>query len=305
MPLGGEAVVASDAAILLAISLDAMVPIALTALGEVLAERSGVVNIGLEGILLLAAWTGVYAALTTGSWAMGYLAGAATGLLLGALHAAIAVYLKGDQIIDGIGINIAAVGLTGLLTKTVWGNYGNSPSLNIQPPGIVVGNIRVSFMAFATIALGFLLWWILERTRIGLVVRAVGDDPASADALGINVDRVRAIATIIGGALAGVAGAFMSVDYLGSFTKLMSAGRGFIALADVAFSGWHPLGALLGAFIFGASDAVASHYSIATGATATAYLYKTIPYLVTLAAVAATAGRARMPRALGKPYRKE
>ncbi len=296
---------AYDAAVVGLISLSAMVPIALTALGEVLAERSGVVNIGLEGILLITAWVGVYAALETGSAWAGYAAGLAVGSLLGLLHALIAVYLKGDQIIAGIGLNLAAAGGTALATLAAWGNYGQSPPVEVNVPSIVVLDQRISFMVFVTVALAFGLWVLLEKTRIGLIVKAVGDDPRAADALGIRVERVRLAATVAGGALAGLAGAYLSVDYLGSFVKLMSAGRGFIALADVAFSGWHPLGALLGALVFGLSDAVARYYTIIKGVTAASYLFNTIPYLVTLAAVAVTAKRAVMPRSLGKPYVRE
>ncbi len=296
---------AYDAAVIGLISLSAMVPIALTALGEVLAERSGVVNIGLEGILLTTAWVGVYAALATGSSWAGYAAGLAVGGLLGLLHAIIATYLKGDQIIAGIGLNIAAAGGTALATLAAWGNYGQSPPVEVSVPSIVVLDQRVSFMVFVTIALAFGLWVLLEKTRVGLIVKAVGDDPRAADALGIRIERVRLVATVAGGALAGLAGAYLSVDYLGSFVKLMSAGRGFIALAGVAFSGWHPLGALLGALVFGLSDAVARYYTIIKGVTAASYLFNTIPYLVTLVAVAVTARRAVMPRSLGKPYIKE
>ncbi len=296
---------AGDVAVVSIIGLSAMVPIALTALGEVLAERSGIVNIGLEGILLFSAWSGVYASLATGSILAGYLAGLAVGALLGLLHAAISVYLRGDQIIAGIGLNIVAAGATILLTFAVWGNYGQSPPLNMNPPGLVIKGQRLSLMVPLTIVVGLGLWYLLEKTKTGLVIKAVGDDPKSADALGINVNRVRLLATVAGAGMAGLAGAYMSVDYLGSFVKLMSAGRGFIALADVAFSGWHPLGALLGAFVFGLSDAVARYYTISAGATAQSYLFNTIPYIVTLVAVAATAKRARMPRSLGRPFKKE
>ncbi len=296
-----------DPAAFTVITLAATVPIALTALGEVLAERSGVVNIGLEGILLFSAWAGAYTALTTGSWTLALLAGTGMGAVLGLLHAVIAVYLRGDQIIAGVGLNMVAAGATILLTYAAWGNYGNSPPIpeEARPPAVTVAGLRLSVMVPATFLIGVILWYLLDKTRIGLTIRAVGDDPKSADALGISVERVRLAATILGAALAGLAGAYMSVDYQGGFAKLMSAGRGFIALADVAFSGWNPLGALLGALVFGASDAAARYYSITTQATANSYLFNTIPYIVTLLAVAVTARRAKMPQALGRPYKRE
>ncbi len=287
------------------LSLSSMVPIALTAVGEVIAEKSGVVNIGLEGILLISAWTSVYASIYWGGWIPGYIVGLLTGLLLGLLHAAIAVYAKGDQIIAGIGLNIAAAGGTTLATRAVWGNYAQSPRVPQTPPSITLMGQRVSFMVFLTILVAFLAWYLLSRTSLGLKIKAVGDDPRSADALGISVERTRLFATVLGGSLAGLAGAYMSIDYLGSFVKLMSAGRGFIALAAVAFSGWDPIGALLGSIVFGFGDALGRYYSITSGATANAYLYYTIPYILTLLAVAATAWRAKMPRALGQPYKRE
>ncbi len=294
-----------DLTIIGILSLSSMVPIALTAIGEVIAEKSGVVNIGLEGILLISAWTSVYASLYWGGWLAGYLVGLLTGLLLGLLHAGISVYARGDQIIAGIGVNIAAAGGTTLATRAVWGNYAQSPRISSIPPSILVLGQRVSLMVFVTIIIALSAWWLLEKTRSGLKIKAVGDDPRSADALGISVEKTRLIATVLGGGLAGLAGAYMSIDYLGSFVKLMSAGRGFIALAAVAFSGWNPLGALLGSIVFGFGDALGRYYSITSGATANAYLYYTIPYILTLLAVTATAWRARMPKALGRPYQRE
>jgi len=296
---------AVSAAVIGILGMNAMVTIALTAVGEVIAERSGVVNIGLEGILLASAWLAVYADITTGSWLAGYLAGTLMGLALGLIHAAIAVYARGDQIIAGVGLNLAAAGGTTLGIRAAWGNYGQSPPVPSRPPALDLLGVRVSFMVPLTFAVTLLAWLLLEKTSWGLKVKAVGDDPRSADALGISVEKTRLAATLLGASLAGLAGAYMSVDYLGSFVKLMSAGRGFIALAAVAFSGWDVLGALLGAIIFGLGDAVATYYTTIKGLSAAAYPYKTIPYILTLLAVSATAWRARMPRALGKPYRRE
>ena len=297
--------IVEDAIITLVISLSAMTPIALVAIGEIIAEKSGVVNIGLEGILLFSAWLGAYTAIETNSILAGYAAGLVMGLLLGLIHGVISVNLKGDQIIAGVGVNIVAAGLTAILTKAVWGNYGQSPPIEVNPPGFIVMGQRVSYAFFLALLMSVIVWYILERTSLGLKIKAVGDDPRSAEALGISVTKTRLLATIIGGGLAGVAGAFLSVDYVGSFVKLMSAGRGFIALADVAFSGWHPLLALVGAFIFGFSDALARYYTIIKGTTAGAYLINTIPYIVTLLAITVTAKRAVAPRSLGRPYVKE
>lgn len=297
-----------DLLVTLVISLSPMTPIALAAIGEIVAEKSGVVNIGLEGILLISAWTSAFATLSTGSIAAGYFAGLVTGALLGLLHGLISVKLKGDQIITGVGLNIAAVGLTAVLTRAVWGNYGQSPPIETKSPGLILMGQRISLLFFLAVAVAVAAWYILEKTMLGVKIKAVGDDPRSAEALGVNVDRVRIAATIVGGMLTGLGGAFLSIDYIGGFVKLMSAGKGFIALADVAFSGWNPLYALLGAFIFGYSDALARYYAItsgAIGATASSYLIKTVPYIVTLLAIMLTAKRAVAPRELGKPYFKE
>lgn len=296
---------ALTAAVVGVLGLNAMVAIALTAMGEVIAEKSGVVNIGLEGMMLASAWLAVYADIATGSWAVGYLAGILMGLALGVVHAAIAVYARGDQIIAGVGLNLAAAGGTTLGIRAAWGNYGQSPPVASRPPAFDLLGVRVSFMVPLTFAIAVIAWILLERSQWGLRVKAVGDDPRSADALGVKVERTRLAATVLGASMAGLAGAYISIDYLGSFVKLVSAGRGFIALAAVAFSGWDVLGALLGSIIFGLGDAIATYYTTIKGMSAAAYPYKTIPYILTLLAVSATAWRARMPRALGRPYKRE
>ncbi len=291
----------------LVLSLATMVPIVLTAIGEIIAERSGIVNIGLEGIMLISAWFAALIYIETGTGILGaYIAGLTAGAALGLLHAVISVKLKGDQIVAGIGVNIFAFGATVIATWIVWGNFSNSPPIDVPQWPSIMG-VRISPMIPLTIIIGVMVWYVLTRTMIGLKIKSAGDDPAAAEALGIKVDRVQMLATILGAALAGLAGAYLSVDFTGSFSKGMTAGRGFIALANVAFSGWNPLLAIAGGYIFGFADALSLYLSIVyeSGETGIVYLFKTIPYIVTLLSVALVARRGKMPRHLGRPYIKE
>lgn len=293
-----------DAGKIALLTLTSMVPIVLASVGEIIGERAGVVNIGLEGIMLLSAWTGIVAAIYTGSVAAGYAVGALTGGLLGLAHGVLAARLKGDQIVAGVGLNLVAAGSTVVGTVVLWGNFAQSPTISGQP-GVVVSGVRISPMVPLSILAAVAAWWLLNRTVTGLRIRAVGDDPRSALALGVNVEGVQIAASTMAGVMAGLAGAYLSVDYQGSFVRLMTAGRGFIALANVAFSGWNPLLAVAGSFIFGFFDALAIYIKIAAGLTAESYLVQTLPYIATIAAVALVARRGRAPRWLGRPFRRE
>ena len=291
-----------------------MTPLLLAAVGEIIAEKSGVVNIGLEGIFLLSALTSTVTTFYTGDPLIGLLIGLVVGLLSGLLHGVISVYLRGDQIIAGVGFNSFAYGLSILSLIFLWGDYSSSPKVaKINPWSIRVAgtNLVVPQILVLALAIALATWWVLERTGLGLKVKACGEDPRSAEAMGVNVSRMRLYATIVGAGLAGLGGAYLSIGWLGSFTRTISAGRGFIALADVAFANWNPLLAILGAFVFGFADASGTYLPIMlqrmTGAqfTAETYLFLTLPYVTTLAVVAAIMKKVKMPRALGKPYIKE
>jgi simple sugar transport system permease protein len=297
----------ADAAGLAVLAMATMVPITLAALGEIVSERAGVVNIGLEGIMLLGAWVAAATFLVLGwGYAGGYAAAALLGLLLGLLHGAIAVYLKGDQIVTGIGLNIFAAGSTVLGTYALWGVFSNSPSFPPMPGVATVLGVKISPMVPLTLAAGVAAWFFLFRTVWGLRLRACGEDPRSAEAMGVNVAAYQIAAAAFSGMMAGVAGAYLSIDYQGVFAKNMTAGRGFIALANVAFSGWNPLMALAGGYLFGFFEALARELNIAFQATAASNLINTLPYLATLIVIMVVARRrARMPKALGKPYVKE
>ncbi|MCE4612141.1 MAG: ABC transporter permease [Desulfurococcales archaeon] len=299
--------VVGDAATVAVLALATMVPITLAALGEIVSEKAGIVNIGLEGIMLLAAWVAAASYLEAGVGYIGaYVLGAIVGLALGLIHGVLSVYLKGDQIVMGIGLNIFAVGATILGTYALWGVFSNSPSFDPMPGLIVVSGVKISPLVPATIALGIVLWAFLQKTVIGLRLRACGEDPRSAEAMGVNVLLYQVMAAGFSGLTAGLAGAYLSIDYQGVFAKNMTAGRGFIALANVAFSGWDPLLALLGGYLFGFFQALAISLNIALQEEALSSIINTIPYLATLAAVAVVARRrVRIPRWIGRPYIKE
>lgn len=286
-------------------ALAPMVPVLLASLGEIFGERSGVVNIGIEGIMLLSALASGIVAYTTGSPWDGLLSGAAVGLLMGLFHGILSVFLAADQIVVGIGINIASLGAMALGLNAVWGSFGVSPPLP-QIPRIGVPGLYISPLVILSINLALILWLILFRSWIGIVVRACGEDPGAADSMGINVFMVRIASTALGGALMGIGGASIAIDWVGGLTREIVGGRGFIALANVVFSGWNPLSAIAGAYAFGFLDALATHLSIAVNPQAS-YAFKTIPYIGTLAisAISVKWIRGRMPRALGRAYTRE
>ncbi|USS40000.1 ABC transporter permease [Thermococcus aggregans] len=290
-------------------ALTAMVPLVLTSVGAVVSERAGVVNIGYEGILLMSAFFGAMFAEVTGSPWIGLLGGAFVGMLLGMLHGVITVYLKGDHVIPGIGVNLLALGIVAFGIPAYWGTAGQHvvPDTFRVSPIIKTPYGSLSPMVLITIIIAILTHWVLFKTPLGLRIRAVGENPEAADALGINVERYRFLATVYGATLAGLGGAFMSVDWLGTVTKQLSAGRGFIALANMVFSGWNPLRALLGGFIFGFFD------NLSVWVRTNPEIQKiipwqfvaTLPYLVTLIIVAGIIGKVRPPKADGKPYKRE
>lgn len=291
---------------LLFISLHAMVPITLAAVGEVVGETAGLFDIGLEGIILTSAFTGALGA-EHGGWPGGLLVGIGTGLIIGFVFGLISTYGKGDQMIVGIGVNLFALGFVAF-GLTILG----SPGFHAVPGWARVPKIRtpvggLSPLILFTLVLPIFVYWLLNRTQLGLKLKAVGENPAAADVAGIPVNLLRLLATTAGASLAGLAGAYMSVDWLGSVTKEISAGRGFIALATVVFSGLNPLLTLLGGFIFGFFDSLATWVANIPGVKEALpwQVIAMLPYVVTLLVVAGAIGRVRFPGALGKPYIRE
>jgi len=290
--------------------LNLMVPIALTAVGEVFGEKAGVVNIGLEGIMLTGAWSAVFLSWLAQNAYVGLLGGALTGTLFGALHGYVAIWLKGDQIISGVGVNIFAIGFVPFAIQAVWGVQGSFSKCSVcGVPEIATPWSPLSYFVPLTVGVAVVFWFVLNRTRYGIITKATGENPEAADAVGINVEKVRLLAVIIGATLAGLSGAFLSIDYTGGITKDISAGRGFIALATVVFAGWKPLLALGGGVLFGFAQEASSFATTlpAIGHTfpSVDYIFSTLPYIITLVVVATAVGRSRFPKALGTPYRRE
>lgn len=285
-------------------------PIILGALGGIFSERAGVVNIGIEGMMLTAAFVGFVAAATTGYLWLGVLGAIFAGALLALLHGALSIHLRIDQIISGTVINILSVGLTGYLYTSDVTLPGKLPAIPI--PGLsqipIVGpvlfdNPPITYLALVLVVATQV---VLYYTRWGLRMRAVGENPRAADTVGINVIRTRYLNVMIGGALAGLAGAFLSLEAVGSFERLMTNGRGFIALAAMIFGNWNPIGAWAAALLFGFSNALQSQLQfLGLGNIIPHQFIGLLPYVLTIIVLAGFVGRARPPAAVGQPYSKE
>jgi simple sugar transport system permease protein len=292
---------------ILFISLHAMVPITLAAIGETIEEAAGLFNIGLEGILLLSALTGALGAEMSGSATVGLLAGLSTGALIGGLFGFISTYWRGSQLISGVGINLFAFGFVAFMLINLGAPGFHSVPRDVQVKMISLGVGSLSPLVFVTVGLAIAVYWMLRRTQLGIRIRSVGENPAAADVAGINVNALRLATALAAGAFAGLAGAYLSVDWLGAVTKELTAGRGFIALATVVFSGLNPLLALFGGFVFGFFDGFATWVSTYPKIKEVIpwQFVAMAPYIVTLLVVAGAIGRVRFPAALGVPYRRE
>lgn len=240
-------------------------PLLYASLGELVAERAGVLNIGLEGMVLTGAFFAFLGTYLTDSLLVGVLVGLGAGAVVAAIMALLAIQGRADQIVVGVGLNLLALGVTTFAFREVFSGQAEVrlDRLPVAPiPGLsripVLGPalFRQTIMVYVAFLLVGLVWFLLQRTRWGLAIRAAGERPAAADTAGVSVARVRWAGTLVAGALAGVAGAFLSVGQLGLFIEGMSAGRGFLALAAVIFGGWRPLGVLAACLVFGAADAL-------------------------------------------------
>jgi simple sugar transport system permease protein len=284
-------------------------PLALAALGETLVERAGVINIGLEGIVLAGAFGGLLAA--GSGLAAGFAGAVLAGVTVAALFALFAVTMRADQIITGVAVNLLVVGLTGALYRGIYGATG--AALTITTTGTLpiplLSHIPLvgpalfdqappTYVAYSVAPL--IAWW-LYRTRWGLALRAVGERPDAARAAGVTPARVRWLAILFGGAMGGIAGGMLVLSQAGTFAEGMSAGRGFIAIAIVALGRWHPIGVLAAALLFGAASALQFAFQ-AMGWALPYQLFLALPYVLTLLALAGLAGRrAVAPAALGQP----
>jgi general nucleoside transport system permease protein len=298
---------------LIAAMLRFATPLTFAALGGVLSERSGVINIGLEGMMLMGAFFGIFGADLTGSWLLGAAIGMASGAAMGLVHAVLSISLRADQVVGGTAINLLAVGITGYVFIAHYGQQGTPGDVPRVPevslPGIeeipFVGDAigEASLLTWVALILVPLLALYLFRTPGGLRLRSVGEKPRAADSVGVPVIRTRYLAVVSSGILAALGGVYLSIALVGSFNQLMTDGRGFIALAAVIFGNWRPAGALAGALLFGFSSAVAQR--LPAFSDSLAVLFQALPYVVTLVVVAGVIGRSRPPAAIGVPYVKE
>ncbi len=297
---------------LLASTIRNATPLGFAALGGLFSERSGVINIGLEGMMLMSAFAGVAGTYATGSTVLGLLVAMVVGLLFGLIHAVASVTFEADQIISGIAINLLALGGTGLLMVLFFGAGGTSPRIDTFPTIEIplLSDIPVIGAVFSQSVLVYLLyalvplsWWMLYRSRFGLRLRAVGEVPEAVDTAGVSVFRLRYIGVSLSGVLAGLGGAFLSMSLLSAFTEGMTNGRGFIALAALIFGRWNPIGAFGAAMLFGFAQAIVFRGGI--GFTIDQEFIEMFPYLLVIVALVGFGGRAVPPAASGRPYRKE
>lgn len=303
------------------------VPLLLACLAGLFSERAGIFDIGLEGKMLFAAFFSAAIAYTTGSAWLGLLAGIAASMSLSALHGVASITFRGNQLISGVAINFLAAGLTVLMAQAWFGQGGRTPQLSgnarfteITLPfaealrdvpvlgpiyyELISGHTALVYVAMLCVPL---TWWILYRTRFGLRLRAVGENPAAVDTAGISVIGMRFAAVAIAGILCGIAGAYLATALQANFVKDMSAGRGFIALAALIFAKWKPWPALYATLLFGFLGAIAIRYqNIQIGNfTIPVQFMEALPYILTVVILAGFVGKAIPPRAGGEPYVKE
>lgn len=290
------------------------VPFLLGALSGIMCERSGVINIAIEGMMLLAAFVSVVVASLFQNLWLGLAAGLATGALISAIHAVLSIQFKVDQIISGTVINIFASGFTNymvlrlLQVKPELNNSGTFEGLSfpVLTDIPVLGPIffRQNILVYVALILMFLVHFVLFYTRWGLRTRSVGEHPLAADTLGINVYLIRYANVILGGLIAGLAGCYLTLGSVGRFDRLMTNGRGFIALAAMIFGNWSPFGAFASSLIFGFADSLQVKLQILTSVIPSDFLLMA-PYLATMVVLAGVIGRAIPPAADGKPYEKQ
>ena len=287
-------------------------PVALAALGGVFSERVGVVNVGLEGMMLMGAFSGVYVSYITSNPWLGVFGAIIVGGLLGLIHAFLSVTLRGNQIVSGTGLNILALGFTAYGSEVIWGSRGASANVTsidiIKLPILgdipIIGDIigSASPLVYLMIIIIILTQILLFKTPIGLRLRAVGEHPAAADTAGVNVLRMKYMGIILSGMLAGLGGVFLSLGNLGLFSYGMTGGRGFIALAAMIFGGWTPLGAFGASLLFGFTDAL--QMRLQSLGILPPQIILMLPYIITVIVLAGVVRKTKPPSDY-KPYEKD
>ena len=287
-------------------------PVALAALGGVFSERVGVVNVGLEGMMLMGAFSGVYVSYITSNPWLGVFGAIIVGGLLGLIHAFLSVTLRGNQIVSGTGLNILALGFTAYGSEVIWGSRGASANVTsidiIKLPILgdipIIGDIigSASPLVYLMIIIIILTQILLFKTPIGLRLRAVGEHPAAADTAGVNVLRMKYMGIILSGMLAGLGGVFLSLGNLGLFSYGMTGGRGFIALAAMIFGGWTPLGAFGASLLFGFTEAL--QMRLQSLGILPPQIILMLPYIITVIVLAGVVRKTKPPSDY-KPYEKD
>ncbi|HEY3202623.1 MAG TPA: ABC transporter permease [Thermoanaerobaculia bacterium] len=301
---------------LLASTLRFATPLAFAAMGGIFSERSGVVNIGLEGMMLMGAFFGIWGAIWSGTWVVGILMAMLFGGLLALVHAFFCIHLRADQIVSGFAVNLMALGLTGYLFSSIYSS--GIPSGVSRVPNVTLGWLDSipgvgNFLAGVFGDLNLLVWImfgvviasyvVLFKTPIGLRIRSVGEHPRAADTVGISVYGVRYAAVTLSGVLAALGGAFLSIGFTGTFAENMTSGRGFIALAAVILGKWRPGWAFAATLLFGFGFALS--IPLQREADISASVISTLPYVLTLIALVGVIGRSIPPAAVGRPYVKQ
>ncbi len=303
----------NDAVFLLSLTLKSSMAVLLAAQGEVLAERSGVINLGQEGMMLLGAFSGYLTGYLTGNAVLAFAAAGCVGALLACLHGVFAVRLGANQMLSGIALSILGAGLANFLGR----GYIGKPGLRVAElpiPGLsdipFLGPVlfKQNALVYVAVLVTAGLWFLLARTRWGLMIRACGENPAAADVMGVNVSRVRFTALACGGFLSGMAGAYLSLVFTPGWKEGISAGQGWIAVAIVIFAGWRPAAALAGSLFFGFLSALQFFFQATGTNIVPLYVLRILPYvltILTLSLAMAMGRRGNAPAGLGKPFFRE
>jgi general nucleoside transport system permease protein len=294
---------------LLAATLRYATPLLFAALGGLFSERSGVVNIALEGMMLMGAFFAIWGADVTGSWVLGLIIGMLAGGALALVHAVFSVTLRADQIVAGTALNFLALGITGYAFVDIYGQQGTPDDVPGVPDVTLPVIKNIPFVGDVIGTLNLLVWLgliaavltsvVVFRTRFGLRLRSAGENPLAAETAGLSPVRIRYLGVFVSGTLAAAGGAYLSIGFVHSFSQNMTAGRGFIALAALIFGRWRPGGALAATLLFGFGSALAQRLPVFSSSAAT--LFQALPYVLTLVAVAGVIGRSIPPAALGRP----
>jgi simple sugar transport system permease protein len=283
-------------------------PLIFAALGGLFSERAGVINIALEGLMLAGAFTAAVATYELGNPYLGLLCGMAAGAALASIYAIATIKFEADQVVSGMAINFLMFGLPAVISGAVYDSAGSTQQIakaNLLPEFFN----RISIASLLAFALVPICWYVLYKTPFGLRLRAVGENPAAADAAGVSVIRLRYVAVILSGVLAAAGGAYLSIGQSSLFTRNMTAGRGFIALAALILAKWRPVPVLVACLFFGFTEALTIQiqgvYKLPSGEDIPVQFIQMIPYVLTIIVLAGFIGLSRAPKALGIPYRKE